>query len=75
MIESIADDTGTRLGIKKGEAGSRDVIITITGKREGIKQATFIMAKIVKSNIHKLNLSSSSLDKTTKKKVAGITVE
>jgi len=79
VIESIADDTGTRLMIKKPELGAKDVIITITGRREGIKEATYIMAKIVKTNQHKLNLSSGALvkqkDKTPKMKIAGISVE
>ena len=44
--------------IKKPELGAKDVFITITGKKEGIKQAQYIMANIVKSNMHKLNLVS-----------------
>ena len=111
MAEGIADDTGTRIGIKKAEVkianklllaiskneggktneafaifiaitsqvAANDVVITITGKREGIKQATFIMSKIVKSNLHKLNTNSMSLSykdvKTAKPKKAGVTVE
>ena len=104
MAEGIADDTGTRIGIKKAEVilkmkdllnqesrkwnwikvcflqvAANDVVITITGKREGIKQATFIMSKIVKSNLHKLNQNSMSLSykdvKTAKPKKAGVTVE
>ena len=55
------------------------MVITITGKREGIKQATFIMSKIVKSNLHKLNQNSMSLSykdvKTAKPKIAGVTVD
>jgi hypothetical protein len=55
------------------------VRITLTGKRDGIKQATFIMSKIVKSNIHKLNLSSNTLTvrdkKIVKPKKAGLEVE
>ena len=35
-------------------------MITITGDREGLQQATFIMANIVKTNMHKLNLSASA---------------
>ena len=60
VIESIADDTQTRLMIKKPEIGAKDIFITITGKREGIKQAQYIMANIVKSNMHKLNLASKT---------------
>jgi len=79
VAEGIADDTGTRIGIKKAEVAANDVVITITGKREGIKQATFIMSKIVKSNLHKLNQNSMSLSykdvKTAKPKKAGVTVE
>lgn len=60
VIESIADDTQTRLMIKKPELGAKDVFITITGKRDGIKQAQYIMANIVKSNMHKLNLASGA---------------
>lgn len=75
VIESIADDTQTRLMIKKPEIGVKDVFITITGKREGIKQAQYIMANIVKSNMHKLNLSSGAGEEEKKKekgKKAGI---
>ena len=61
------------------QVAANDVVITITGKREGIKQATFIMSKIVKSNLHKLNQNSMSLSykdvKTAKPKKAGVTVE
>ena len=61
------------------QVAANDVVITITGKREGIKQATFIMSKIVKSNLHKLNTNSMSLSykdvKTAKPKKAGVTVE
>ena len=60
VVSSIADDTGTRIMIKKPEMGAKDVIITVTGKKEGLSQATFIMANIVKSNMHRLNLSSTS---------------
>ena len=65
VISGIADDTKTRIMIKKPEMGAKEVIITITGKRDGINQATFIMANIVKSNMHRLNLSSVA--KTTDK--------
>ena len=65
VIAGIADDTKTRIMIKKPEMGAKEVIITITGKRDGINQATFIMANIVKSNMHRLNLSSVA--KTTDK--------
>merc|ERR1711874_820924 len=43
VIESIADDTQTRLMIKKPEIGAK-----------------YIMANIVKSNMHKLNLASKT---------------
>lgn len=59
VIESIADDTKTRLMIKKPEMGSKDVFITITGRLEGIKQAQYIMSNIVKSNMHRLNLTAA----------------
>ena len=45
----------------------RDVFITITGRSEGLKQAQFIMANIVKSNMHKLNLVSAIAKKEEKK--------
>jgi len=60
VISGIADDTKTRIMIKKPEMGSKEVMITITGDREGLQQATFIMANIVKTNMHKLNLSASA---------------
>jgi len=68
VIGSIADDTQTRIHIKKPELGAKDVQITITGKRDGIKQAQYIMANIVKSNMHKLNLTSGSSSKDKKDK-------
>ena len=37
----------------------RDVFITITGREDGLKQAQYIMANIIKSNMHKLNLVSN----------------
>eukprot|EP00088_Acartia_fossae_P035031 TRINITY_DN3603_c0_g1_i1.p1 TRINITY_DN3603_c0_g1~~TRINITY_DN3603_c0_g1_i1.p1 ORF type:complete len:489 (-),score=158.45 TRINITY_DN3603_c0_g1_i1:291-1757(-) len=68
VIESIAEDTKTRLMIKKPEMGAKDVFITITGREDGLKQAQFIMAKIVKSNMHKLNLTSNITATTSKEK-------
>jgi len=59
VIESIAEDTKTRLMIKKPEMGAKDVFITITGREDGLKQAQYIMANIIKSNMHKLNLVSN----------------
>ena len=35
------------------------MFITITGREDGLKQAQYIMANIVKSNMHKLNLVSN----------------
>ena len=70
VVGSIADDTCTRIMIKKPEPQAKEVIITITGKREGVEQATFIMANIVKTNMHRLNLtaaSSSNKDKDKEK--------
>jgi len=60
VISSIADDTCTRIMIKKPEMGAKEVVITITGKRDGLNQATYILANIVKSNMHRLNLSSTA---------------
>eukprot|EP00088_Acartia_fossae_P035033 TRINITY_DN3603_c0_g1_i12.p1 TRINITY_DN3603_c0_g1~~TRINITY_DN3603_c0_g1_i12.p1 ORF type:complete len:490 (-),score=161.34 TRINITY_DN3603_c0_g1_i12:26-1495(-) len=71
VIESIAEDTKTRLMIKKPEMGAKDVFITITGREDGLKQAQFIMAKIVKSNMHKLNLTSNITATTSKDKEGG----
>ncbi|XP_023345472.1 heterogeneous nuclear ribonucleoprotein D0 [Eurytemora carolleeae] len=67
VIESIAEDTKTRLMIKKPDMGSKDVFITITGRQDGLKQAQYIMANIVKSNMHKMNLVSATASITTKK--------
>jgi len=66
VIESIAEDTKTRLMIKKPEMGSKDVYITITGRQEGLKQAQLIMADIVRSNMHKMNLVSTLTKKDSK---------
>ena len=68
VVSSIADDTQTRIMIKKPDMGARDVMITITGKREGVEQATFIMANIVKSNMHRLNLASTAVPDKEKEK-------
>ena len=35
------------------------MFITITGRLEGIKQAQYIMSNIVKSNMHRLNLTAA----------------
>jgi len=75
VIESIAEDTKTRLSIRKPEMGAKDVFITITGQQEGLKQAQFIMANIVKSNMHKLNLVSLPASALKGKKEAGIEQE
>ena len=50
---------------------TRDVFITITGQQEGLEQAKYIMANIVKSNMHKLNLVSLPASAKSKKE-AGI---
>jgi hypothetical protein len=46
----------------------RDVFITITGRLEGIKQAQYIMSNIVKSNMHRLNLTAATAKKEPEKK-------
>ena len=51
------------------------MFITITGQQEGLKQAQFIMANIVKSNMHKLNLVSLPASALKGKKEAGIEQE
>ena len=82
IISSFSSKTNEAFAIFTAitsQVAANDVVITITGKREGIKQATFIMSKIVKSNLHKLNTNSMSLSykdvKTAKPKKAGVTVE
>ncbi len=47
---------------------ARDVFITITGRLEGIKQAQYIMSNIVKSNMHRLNLTAAIAKKEPEKK-------
>jgi hypothetical protein len=44
------------------------VFITITGRLEGIKQAQYIMSNIVKSNMHRLNLTAATTKKEGDKK-------
>jgi hypothetical protein len=44
------------------------VFITITGRLEGIKQAQYIMSNIVKSNMHRLNLTAATAKKDGDKK-------
>ena len=64
MLEYVAGMAGKVIsGIADHDQEAGDglqVMITITGDREGLQQATFIMANIVKTNMHKLNLSASA---------------
>merc|ERR1719509_96815 len=55
VVESIADDTNTRITVMKPEKGAKTVKFTVTGKTKDFDAAQYIFQKIMKSNIHKLN--------------------
>ena len=55
VVESIADDTNTRITVMKPEKGAKTVKFTVTGKTKDVDAAQYIFQKIMKSNIHKLN--------------------
>ncbi|CAB4065578.1 HNRNPA1_3 [Lepeophtheirus salmonis] len=55
VIEEIANDTNTRVVVKKPSVGAKNVIFTVTGKSKDVMSAQYIFQQIVKSNIHKLN--------------------
>ncbi len=55
VVEEIANDTNTRITVKKPEAGAKNVVFGITGKKDDVNAAQYIFQKIVKSNIHRLN--------------------
>lgn len=55
VVEEIANDTNTRIVVKKPELGAKHVIFTITGKNKDVNSAQYILQQIVKSNLHKLH--------------------
>ncbi len=55
VAEEIANDSNTRIGLKKPDVGSRHAVFTITGKSADVTTALYIFQKIVKANLHKLN--------------------
>lgn len=57
VVEEIANDTNTRICLKKPKLGSKHVVFSITGKTQDVNTAQYICQKIVKANMHKLNLT------------------
>ncbi len=56
VVEEIANDSNTRIVLKKPVLGSKHVVFCITGKNQDVSTAIFIFQKIVKANLHKLNM-------------------
>jgi RNA recognition motif-containing protein len=56
VVEEIANDSNTRIVLTKPAAGAKHVVFTITGKHKDVDLAQYIFKKIVKANIHKLNM-------------------
>jgi len=55
VVQEIANDTNTRIVVTKPALGAKNVVFSITGKRNDVAQAQYIFQQIVKSNMHKLN--------------------
>ncbi len=55
VVEEIANDSNTRICLKKPALGAKYVVFTITGKSSDVNTAIYIFQKIVKANLHKLN--------------------
>lgn len=56
VVDEIANDTNTRICLKKPALGAKHVVFAITGKSQDVNAAIFIFQKIVKANSYKLNL-------------------
>ena len=57
VVEEIANDSNTRICLKKPVLGSKHVVFSITGKVKDVSTAQYIFQQIVKSNLPKLNLT------------------
>lgn len=55
VVEEIANDSNTRICLKKPALGSKHVVFSITGKVKDVSTAQYIFQQIVKSNLPKLN--------------------
>ena len=56
VVEEIANDSSTRIVLKKPPLGSKHVVFSVTGKIKDVDTAQYIFQKIVKANLHKLNM-------------------
>ena len=56
VVEEIANDSNTRIVLKKPPLGSKHVVFSVTGKTKDVNTAQYIFQKIVKANLHKLNM-------------------
>ena len=55
VVEEIANDSNTRVVLKKPPLGAKHVVFTVTGKSKDVNMAQYIFQQIVKSNQHKLH--------------------
>lgn len=55
VVEEIANDTNTRIVAKKPPLGAKNIIFTITGKTKDVDASLYIIQKIIKKNIDKIN--------------------
>ena len=56
VVDEIANDSNTRICLKKPEVGSKHVVFSVTGKDSDVSTAQYIFKNIVKANLHKLNM-------------------
>lgn len=56
VVEEIANDSNTRIVLQKPNQGSKHAVFSITGKVKDVDVAQYIFKKIVKANVHKLNM-------------------
>jgi len=56
VAEEIANDSHTRIQLFRPRVGAKTVVFSVTGKKADVDTALFIFQKIVKHNMHKLNM-------------------
>jgi RNA recognition motif-containing protein len=56
VVTEIANDSNTRIQLFPPEMGAKHVVFSITGRKDDVNMAIFIFQKIVKANLHKLNM-------------------
>ena len=55
VVEEIANDSSTRICLKKPVSGAKHVVFSVTGKEHDVNTAQYIFQKIVKANMDKMN--------------------